>query len=93
MSYLNSAVERLAARAYDRCGSTAAIRADLLRQEEFARGIASAMRVQDEPDIKNELASELEWAHLLISEDRAALAGLSTKINLVVASSGAHCAI
>jgi hypothetical protein len=86
----NNTLARLAARAYERLGSTDAIRQDLIRQEEFARGLAAAIRTQREPDVQRELGVELEWAHLLIAEDRAALAGVSEHVNLFVTSPVAH---
>ncbi len=86
----NNPLSRLAARAYERLGSTDAIRADLLQKEEFARGLAAAIRTQREPDVQRELGIELEWAHMLIAEDRAALAGVSPHVNLFVTTPVAH---
>ncbi len=86
----NNPLSRLAARAYDRLGSTEAIRQDLLNQEEFARGLAAAIETQREPDVRHELGVELQWAHLLIAEDRAALAGVSERVNLCVLPKSAH---
>jgi hypothetical protein len=80
-----SVMTRLGARALSRLGSLEAVRSDLAQREELARGLMTAIRIQsDRPDAVYELTQELQREHFLIAEDRAALAGVSSKVNIAL---------